>query len=78
MGKKMVGEELHFEDIKSIQAFVTREGCPPKEKKKEKVGRKAPSWRKKTHRPSKENFLLPKESKIKGSMWWRKKMFPQS
>jgi len=34
MGKEMVGEELHFEDIENIWTFVAREGCPPKEKKK--------------------------------------------
>jgi hypothetical protein len=54
MGKEMVGEELHFEDIESIQAFVTREGCPPKEKIK--------SWKKgiKVER----KYASPKQKKV--------------
>jgi hypothetical protein len=63
MGKKMVGEELHFEDIKSIQAFVTREGCPPKEKKKKKLEERRQVGEKRLIAQAKKIFSCPKKVK---------------
>jgi hypothetical protein len=41
MGKEMLGEELHSNDVENIHAFVARDGSPKKKKKNQKKGTKA-------------------------------------
>jgi len=65
MGKEMLGEELHSNDVESIHAFVTRDGSPPKKKK---IKRKAPRQREKTFHPKKGKTLQLNGRKTKGNM----------
>jgi hypothetical protein len=57
MGKEMLGEELHSNDVKNIHAFVAEEGSPQKIKKR-KVKRKAPRQKRKDSSP-KERKVSP-------------------
>jgi hypothetical protein len=68
MGKEMLREELHSNDLKSIHTFVAREGSPQKRNKR-KVKRKAPRQSKKTLRPKKRKSLQCNGRKTKGNMW---------
>jgi hypothetical protein len=61
MGKEMVGEELHSEDIKSIRVFVIGEGCPPKKKKKSEE--RCQGGKKGLLAQAKKNFSSPKEER---------------
>lgn len=67
MGKEMLGEELHSNDVESIHAFVARDGSP-KKKKKIKIKRKAPRQREKTLRPKKGNSFQLNGRKTKGNI----------